>query len=424
LKLAGANNQGLTVIDLSSTTDQVTQINGAVNSVATTNFESFDASGLTGSQTVSVTGSDEANTIVGTGNADTIVAGKGNDTITGGDGVDTLVGGAGDDTFVITALSDLTDGSNAVEDTITGGTGTNYLQINGGITLASADDFTNKASDLDTITTNVSGAALSLTLHATIASDTGISAVDLSADTNASGAVTVNMTNMTTTTAFSVIGSAGADTITAEETHVTTIKGGKGKDVLNMTGGTTADVIDFTDAHGTGTTAANDHYDTVANFVLATDLIKLDGSATTVATASGSAAVVEDEAAAATNNNGQAYNLANLLALNTNAVDLVTLDTTVLADVSNNNLDAALTINDGTEFLKSLVALGQGAASGILTDNNGDSFYILTDDGTDSYLYFADAGANNTIVASEIQLVADFDGALLDSLETTEISIA
>ena len=423
LKLAGANNQGLTVIDLSSTTDQVTQINGAVNSVATTNFESFDASGFTGSQTVSVTGSDEANTIVGTANADTIVAGKGNDTITGGDGVDTLLGGAGDDTFIFTALSDLTDGSNAVEDTITGGAGTNYLQLNGGITLSGSDDFTSKASDLDTITTNAGDTgALSLTLHATIASDTGISAIDLSAETNGSRSNVIDMTNMSTTTAFSVIGTSGADTIDAEETHATTIKGGPGVDVIDLTGGTTVDIIDVTGAHGTGGTAATGNYDTVANFVVANDLLRLDASATTLSTASGSAAVVEDEGAASLATNGQAYNLAGLLTLATNAVDLVTLDTTVLANVG--NLDAGGTINDGTELLKSLVASGQISASGITVDNAGDSFYILTDDGTDSYLYFVDSGADTLAVASEIQLVADFGGATLDGLGATEISIA
>jgi len=277
---------------------------------------------------------------------------------------------------------------------------------------------------LDTITTNISSSALSLTLHATIASDTGISAVDLSADTNASGAVTVDMTAMSTTTAFSVIGSAGADTITAEETHATTVSGRKGIDVLNFTGGNTIDILDVTDAHGTGTTLATGNYDTVAAFNVTHDLLRLDGSATTVGTASGSAAVVEDEASASTATNGQAYNLANALTTNTNAIDLVTLDTAVLADVGNANLDAGGTINDGTELLKALVASGQIAASGIIVDNTGDSFYILTDDTTDSFLYFADAGADASIVASEIQLVADFAIADLTGFTTTEISIA
>jgi hypothetical protein len=90
LLLAGANNQGLTVVDLSSSTDQVTQINGAINGAAQTNFEAFTASGLTGSFGVSVTGSAEANTIIGTANADTIVAGAGIDVVTAGAGNDTV----------------------------------------------------------------------------------------------------------------------------------------------------------------------------------------------------------------------------------------------------------------------------------------------------------------------------------------------
>jgi hypothetical protein len=90
LKLQGAMNMGLTVVDLSSTTDQITQANGAINGAVQKGFESVDASALTGSFGLSVTGSTGVNTIIGTANADNIVGNGGADVITGGAGADTI----------------------------------------------------------------------------------------------------------------------------------------------------------------------------------------------------------------------------------------------------------------------------------------------------------------------------------------------
>jgi hypothetical protein len=112
LAYAGANNQGLTVIDLSSSTDQVSQINGVLNSAAQTDFEAVDMSGLTGTFGVNIAGSSEANTITGTANADVITAGAGDDIILGGAGNDTITGGDGADQFRF----DANDGSDTVLD--------------------------------------------------------------------------------------------------------------------------------------------------------------------------------------------------------------------------------------------------------------------------------------------------------------------
>ena len=89
LIIAGANNMGLTVVDLSAA-DQISQLNGAINGAVQTGIENITLSGLTGSFGVTVTGSADANTIIGTGNADNIIAGGGVDTITGGGGIDTI----------------------------------------------------------------------------------------------------------------------------------------------------------------------------------------------------------------------------------------------------------------------------------------------------------------------------------------------
>jgi len=89
LALAGANNMGLTVIDLSAA-NQISQVNGAINTATQTGIENITLSGLTGSFGVTVTGSADANTIIGTANADNIIGGGAADTITGGAGNDTI----------------------------------------------------------------------------------------------------------------------------------------------------------------------------------------------------------------------------------------------------------------------------------------------------------------------------------------------
>jgi hypothetical protein len=89
LNLDGANNMGLSVIDLSAA-DQITQLNGAVNGGVQSGIESLNASGLTGSQGVTITGSAAANTLTGTANADNFIGGEGADTITTGAGNDTV----------------------------------------------------------------------------------------------------------------------------------------------------------------------------------------------------------------------------------------------------------------------------------------------------------------------------------------------
>jgi hypothetical protein len=72
--IGGAN------IDLSSTTDQVTSLDGTANAAVQSGFENVELTGHSAHGAV-VTGSDAANRIAGTPNADNISAGKGNDEI-------------------------------------------------------------------------------------------------------------------------------------------------------------------------------------------------------------------------------------------------------------------------------------------------------------------------------------------------------
>jgi hypothetical protein len=89
MNLSGTNNLGVTVVNLGAT-DQITQLNGGVDSAVQTGIENFNASGLTGSFGVNITGNGDANTLTGSKNADTISGGEGIDTITGGLGADAI----------------------------------------------------------------------------------------------------------------------------------------------------------------------------------------------------------------------------------------------------------------------------------------------------------------------------------------------
>lgn len=99
---------GSTVIDLSSTTDQITTVNGTANAATQVGFEQVDASGATvAGGTFTITGSSAINVIVGGAGNDVIDGAGGNDTITGGAGSDVITGGTGNDTFVISATATL-----------------------------------------------------------------------------------------------------------------------------------------------------------------------------------------------------------------------------------------------------------------------------------------------------------------------------
>lgn len=80
LVLMGAG-LGTSSIDLSSTTDQVTQINGGANAAVQKGFENLNASGMTGSGGVLVTAKETGSVIAGTANADVITLGAGVDKV-------------------------------------------------------------------------------------------------------------------------------------------------------------------------------------------------------------------------------------------------------------------------------------------------------------------------------------------------------
>jgi hypothetical protein len=195
LTVVFTGNGGTVIADLSSTTDQVSQLNGVANAAVQKGFENIDLSGITstGSFGADITGSSAANTITGTAYADTIRAGAGvdtiivatagagdNDIVDGGDGTDTLHFAAGNNvmatdanlvnvgviTLGATANINLTGQTEGF--TITGGTGANTIVGGAGddsinLTVDTATDTVGFASTAvgngaDTITGFLAGA--------------------------------------------------------------------------------------------------------------------------------------------------------------------------------------------------------------------------------------------------------------------------
>jgi hypothetical protein len=235
---------GGVLVDLNSTTDQVTTFNGSANTAVQIGFENVDLSGVTGNFGADVTAKSTGSTITGTANADV------------------LLGGAGVDTFIVNT------GTVGNSDVMTGGSGTDILQIDGAATYTNSTD-----TSLVTVETINLGATAGVTLTGqteafTINGGAGANAIiggdaadiidgGAGADTitTGTGADTVVIKSGQSAGTFAVVG-VGANTIT-------------GFDVIkDLTTGTTAalkDKVDFEVAGVLATTeAAGDGTDSTA----------------------------------------------------------------------------------------------------------------------------------------------------------------
>ena len=213
--------------------------------------------------------------------------------LTGSASADTITAGGGDDVFNYASTSLFVSG-NAAVDSITGGAGTdtiNFTDISVGITVATTDSLA-RVSGVEKITTVANSAAISLSFDATSVATSGLTTVDLSGDTNASGTNVISSTGADGIT--TITGSAGIDQITLGAlAPATTVTGGAGADTITLassvanvatiTGGTGIDNINLGAAHTGGvkvslagvTAAAN--ADTVTNFTHAVDTVQLNG---------------------------------------------------------------------------------------------------------------------------------------------------
>ena len=189
-------------------------------------------SGLAGADTI--TGGDGNDTILAGDDVDLVLGGNGNDSISGGAGADNLSGDAGDDTFSATS-TDIT----GLAETISGGTGTDVLELTGG------GAFNLSSATIDSIEL-ISGSASADSITGTSAADTiaGGGGADLinagdGANLISGGADADNL-----------IGGTGADTFAATSADITglaeTISGGGGSDVLALNGGGAFDLSSAT----------------------------------------------------------------------------------------------------------------------------------------------------------------------------------
>ena len=238
----------------------LTTANGTNNVVLGANAQ---ATGI-----ATVTGGTGADTI----NASSYTSGQAL-TVTGGNGADIITLGAANDTYVVTLLTDLTDGSNAVEDDVDAGGGSgDAIAFAGGVTLAAADDFTGLFTNFEKVTARgAESTAIELNFHVTFRSDTGITTVTLAADTDATATNVINF-DVVTGGAMSITGSAGVDTITGTAA-ADTIDGGDGNDSIVFaatlkSGDSAGDAADLAASLTAG--------DTITAFVTADDSFVLD----------------------------------------------------------------------------------------------------------------------------------------------------
>ncbi|NDH33287.1 MAG: hypothetical protein EBX68_09635, partial [Betaproteobacteria bacterium] len=206
-------------------------------------------SGTAGSDSINATAGNDSMT--GGAGADTLDGGSGDDSIAGGAGTDSLSGGDGDDLFVFAAPADLFAGT-AFVDSIDGGLGTDTIRLDttAAVTMANTVSFA-RVSEVEKLVVNGANSnAISLALDVTAFTTAGIRTVDLTSDTNVAGINVINAsTQADTTKGLSLLGSAGADSITGgsgDDSIVAgdgnnTITGGGGVDTL--VGGTGADTF-------------------------------------------------------------------------------------------------------------------------------------------------------------------------------------
>lgn len=323
------------ITDSTNTAQTLTSADFGAANVSISNTQSYtfagslvagnlDASGLSGSATLSISdfsnGSATSSTLIGTNNNDVIVVdnnpgefitvdakegansisvksasdtsnmlfktGAGADTLTGGGGNDNFISGAGADSITMGAGNDLVfaeagddniiAGINlTATDTLQGGDGTDTLTVSDDTASTDLDN----VSSFETLTLALTGNAAWVTRDRLIASGATLTVtqtnnfslnLDASAETDGKLSVTANGSS-----AHTVIGGAGADTITmaASATGANKITGGGGADTIAL-GGSNSGVVYL--INPTDSTVSS--YDTITGFHSGFDTINLSAT--------------------------------------------------------------------------------------------------------------------------------------------------
>ncbi len=367
-------------------------------SVAMTNGVTISGAGLTGSNRITVVGTNlgGADTITGGAGVDTIDGGAGADTITGGAGADVLTGGLGADIFVIGTVAHLAAGETINGTTEAGTIDTLRLSAAGTYNLSTFTTVTN----VDAIAFNVNAAGFNLTV-----ADSQVSTADANGDGTQNDiqiSASVAMTNGVT---ISGAGLTGSNRITVVGTNLggaDTITGGAGADVL--TGGAGADTIN--------TGAANDNLqdiirfgataefgDTVNNFDAngtdpQDDRIEFTG---TLNTAYDDIGAGDDNFSFATDNNVDNDN---------QAVNLDTTTEALFIDGSNNEGVTNANLGNTT-----IVAAEFNAEFAITASVGQDALLVVNDTDSNSFAVwqYVEDGTTAEIQVSELALIGVFN---------------
>jgi len=237
-------------------------------------------------------------------------------------------------------------------------------------------------------------------------------------DTAAFLAVTFASAN--TTTAVSITGGAGNDTLTGNA-GVDTIVGGAGADIID--GGAGLDIL----TGGTGidsfvlATAAASR-DTITDFTAGTggDTLRLSAAQTTVGTAGGAAPVVTADTSAAAAGGG-AYALTGAT---TAATDVIILQNGAALTSGANGGDLSAS-NNGTELLKALTnSAATDAYTGITTAGASNTAYFVAYQGGNAYIYIGvDTSADSVISAAEISLIGTLTGVAANGLTAANYAV-
>ncbi|CAO3383243.1 DUF4347 domain-containing protein [Azospirillum argentinense] len=246
---------GNTLVLNSNVTDSDGTISIVISGTATGGLNSaavnIDASAVTLTGGVTISGNGEANTLTGTAQNDTINAANGNDTLFGGAGDDSLSGGNGDDSIVGGTGNDYLDGGSGNDsliggdgdDTLSGGIGTDSLIGGDGddvflisdATHHTADETINGGAGNDVIRFYASSSNAVLVLNSNLTDSDGTITIDVSRRADGSTtntALGVDASAVTLTGGVTIIGNAGKNVLTGSA-YNDSINGGNGDNVLD-----------------------------------------------------------------------------------------------------------------------------------------------------------------------------------------------
>ena len=189
---------------------------------------------LSTTTTFSITGGAGEDTLAGSNGADTISGGAGANQITGGLGADSLTGGAVVDTFLVTGVSD-----QVAADSIDGGTGADVVSFSSGGGAIIAEFDMDNIANLVTFQNGTAVGNRNITFSP-IAETTGQTVVADFITTTSTASVVVTNNAASSTTVFDIRGGDAADTLNGSAGN-DTLRGGRSAD--NLVGGNGNDVF-------------------------------------------------------------------------------------------------------------------------------------------------------------------------------------